>query len=68
MSELMITRRPNRKPTHPGEVLREDVLPAMHERAIWFYLFSRKSTGDVFATGYVAAGSYSPELMPAVQL
>jgi len=31
MSELMITQRPNRKPTHPGEVLREDVLPAMHD-------------------------------------
>ncbi|MDQ6966942.1 MAG: HigA family addiction module antitoxin [Mariprofundaceae bacterium] len=36
MSELMITRRPNRKPTHPGEVLREDVLPAMRESVIGF--------------------------------
>jgi len=29
MSEYKITGRPARKPTHPGEVLREDVLPAM---------------------------------------
>jgi len=36
MSDLMITRRPNRKPTHPGEVLREDVLPAMHETVTGF--------------------------------
>jgi len=36
MSELMITRRPTRKPTHPGEVLREDVLPAMHESVTGF--------------------------------
>jgi len=36
MSELMITRRPNRKPTHPGEVLREDVLPAMQESVTGF--------------------------------
>jgi len=41
MSELMITRRPNRKPTHPGEVLREDVLPAMQESVTGF----AKSTG-----------------------
>ncbi len=36
MSELMITERPNRKPTHPGEVLREDVLPTMHESVSGF--------------------------------
>jgi len=36
MSKLMITRRPTRKPTHPGEVLREDVLPAMHETVTGF--------------------------------
>ncbi len=36
MSELMITQRPNRKPTHPGEVLREDVLPAMHDSVTGF--------------------------------
>jgi len=36
MSEFMVTRRPNRKPTHPGEVLREDVLPAMHESVTGF--------------------------------
>jgi len=41
MSELMITRRPNRKPTHPGEVLREDVLPAMQESVTGF----ARSTG-----------------------
>jgi len=41
MSEWMITRRPNRKPTHPGEVLREDVLPAMHASVTGF----AKSTG-----------------------
>jgi len=29
MSEFMITQRPNRQPTHPGAVLREDVLPAL---------------------------------------
>jgi len=37
----MITRRPNRKPTHPGEVLREDVLPAMQKSVTCF----AKSTG-----------------------
>jgi len=26
----------NRKPTHPGELLREDVLPAMHESVTAF--------------------------------
>lgn len=26
---MKITRDPKRKPTHPGEVLREDVLPAL---------------------------------------
>jgi len=36
MSELMITGRPNRKPTHPGEMLREDVLPAMNESVSGF--------------------------------
>jgi len=41
MSELMITRRPNRKPTHPGEVLRDDVLPAMQESVTGF----ARSTG-----------------------
>jgi len=41
MNELMITRRPNRKPTHPGEVLREDVLPAMQESVSGF----ARSTG-----------------------
>jgi len=41
MNELMITRRPNRKPTHPGEVLREDVLPAMQKSVTGF----AKSTG-----------------------
>jgi len=41
MNELMITRRPNRKPTHPGDVLREDVLPAMQESVTGF----AKSTG-----------------------
>ncbi len=41
MNDLMITRRPNRKPTHPGEVLCEDVLPAMHASVTGF----AKSTG-----------------------
>ncbi len=36
MSELTITRRPRRRPTHPGEVLREDVLPAMGESVSGF--------------------------------
>jgi len=36
MSEFMITQRPNRQPTHPGEVLREDVLPAMKESVTGF--------------------------------
>jgi len=27
--EYKVTKRPNRSPTHPGEVLREDVLPAL---------------------------------------
>ena len=29
MTEYAITRRPNRPPTHPGAILREDVLPAL---------------------------------------
>lgn len=29
MAEYPVRRRPRRRPTHPGEVLREDVLPAM---------------------------------------
>ena len=36
MSELMINQRPSRIPTHPGEVLREDVLPAMQESVTGF--------------------------------
>lgn len=28
--ELLVRRRPHRPPTHPGEMLREDVLPALH--------------------------------------
>ncbi len=28
-TEYMVNERPNRAPTHPGELLREDVLPAM---------------------------------------
>jgi addiction module HigA family antidote len=36
MSELMMSQRPDRKPTHPGEVLREDVLPAMHDSVTGF--------------------------------
>jgi addiction module HigA family antidote len=27
--EYLVNRRPERKPTHPGELLREDVLPAL---------------------------------------
>jgi antitoxin HigA-1 len=29
MAEHVVKRRPGRAPAHPGEVLREDVLPAM---------------------------------------
>jgi antitoxin HigA-1 len=29
MTESFPARRPNRRPTHPGEVLKEDVLPAL---------------------------------------
>lgn len=29
MAEYPVRRRPSRAPAHPGEVLREDVLPAM---------------------------------------
>jgi antitoxin HigA-1 len=29
MAEYVVKRRPGRAPTHPGEVLRQDVLPAM---------------------------------------
>jgi len=36
MSEFMISRRPDRRPTHPGDVLREDVLPAMRESVTGF--------------------------------
>jgi len=36
MNELMISQRPNRTPTHPGEILREDVLPAMHDSVTGF--------------------------------
>jgi addiction module HigA family antidote len=30
MSERIAKRNPNRPPTHPGAILREDVLPALH--------------------------------------
>lgn len=30
MTEYPAKRDPNRPPTHPGEILREDVLPALH--------------------------------------
>ena len=36
MSEYTITQRPKRRPTHPGEILKEDVLPAMHETVTSF--------------------------------
>lgn len=36
MIESTINQRPNRRPTHPGEVLREDVLPAMHSSITGF--------------------------------
>jgi len=36
MDELILTERPRRKPTHPGEVLREDVLPALNETVVGF--------------------------------
>jgi antitoxin HigA-1 len=29
MTEAHVSARPKRRPTHPGEVLREDVLPAL---------------------------------------
>ncbi len=28
--EFLVRKRPNRSPTHPGEMLREDVLPALN--------------------------------------
>jgi len=31
MAERMLRRDPNREPTHPGALLREDVLPAIGE-------------------------------------
>jgi addiction module HigA family antidote len=30
MKEHRVTRRPQRAPTHPGEILREDVLPRLN--------------------------------------
>ncbi len=30
MGDFIVSERSRRKPTHPGEVLREDVLPAMN--------------------------------------
>ncbi len=30
MKEHRVTERPQRAPTHPGEILREDVLPRLH--------------------------------------
>lgn len=30
MEDLKVVGRPRRPPTHPGEILREDVLPALH--------------------------------------
>jgi len=36
MSEYEVMQRPKRKPTHPGEILKEDVLPAMHETVTSF--------------------------------
>ncbi len=29
MTEIVARRDPNRRPTHPGELLREDILPAL---------------------------------------
>lgn len=29
MTELTVEKRPKRRPTHPGEILREDVLPSL---------------------------------------
>jgi len=49
MSEFMITHRPNRKPTHPGAVLREDVLPAMKESVTGFAVPVGMSRQSIYA-------------------
>jgi len=36
MSEYTVTQRRKRQPSHPGELLKEDVLPAMHETVTSF--------------------------------
>jgi len=36
MSEMMVKRRPFREPTHPGAVLREDVVPALNISVVEF--------------------------------
>ena len=60
MSESTVTRRPKRQPTHPGEVLREDVLPAMNATVTGFAQRTGMSRQTVHA---IMAGtrSISPE-------
>ena len=60
MSEFMITRRPKRQPTHPGEVLREDVLPAMNVTITGFAQRTRMSRQTVHAI-LACTRSISPE-------
>ncbi|MFQ5582185.1 MAG: HigA family addiction module antitoxin [Mariprofundaceae bacterium] len=60
MSELLVTRRPKRQPTHPGEVLRADVLPAMHETVTGFARRTGMSRQTVHAI-LACKRSISPE-------
>ncbi len=52
MNEFAINQRPDRPPTHPGVVLREDVLPAMNETVTGFAKrigMSRQTVHDILA-------------------
>jgi addiction module antidote protein, HigA family len=52
MREFAVTERPKRAPTHPGVVLREDVLPAMNETVTGFARrigMSRQTVHDILA-------------------
>jgi len=52
MNEFTVNERPGRMPTHPGAVLREDVLPAMNETVTGFARrigMSRQTVHDILA-------------------
>lgn len=52
MTEIIAVRNPNRCPTHPGELLREVVIPATHQTKTWIadsLGISRQQLHDILA-------------------